>query len=195
MPSEASPAHTPFGSEFVSWRETKSRAYCKEEDPFLIKRLAWNDVATQHSTQWWTRTPHGFGVTFDVREGSQWIVVATPPQDSDLGLLEEDYLYYFADPRLFIPSPPRVELGRSDWPIDAEAMLLTQGMRMYVYNYSICHAAAEQQSQCYSAQHALCSVHHQRLHYDWRILSFHSQHLLHILRLHPLIHFGDFGRW
>jgi hypothetical protein len=132
MPSEASPEYTPYGSEFVAWRETKSRVYCKQEDPSLIKLLAWNDISTKHATQWWTVTPHGFGLSYDVREGSQWIVIATPPQGS-VGDAAK-HLHYFAHPRFFIPSFQR--MGTFQRPIATEAILLSDGMRMYVYNSS-----------------------------------------------------------
>ena len=132
MPSEASPEYTSFGSEFLAWHEMKSCAYCKQEDPSLIKLLAWNDISTQHATQWWTVTPHGFGLSYDVREGSQWIVIATPPQDSVGDGMK--HLHYFTHPRFFIPSFQR--MGNFQRPIATEAILLSEGMRMYVYNFS-----------------------------------------------------------
>lgn len=135
MQSEASPGYTSFGSEFVAWRETKSRAYCKHEDPSLIKLLAWNDIATAHATQWWTQTPHGFGLYFDVRQGCQWVVIATPPQDSAVDRRET--LNYFADPDFFIP--PFQPMGEFNRPIATEAILVSEGMRMYVYNFSKYH--------------------------------------------------------
>ena len=139
MPSETSPSRTRFGSEFVAWRETKSLAYCSQEDPSLIKLLAWNDIATQHSTQWWTLTPHGFGLSMDVRSGCQWIVIATPPQNSGQDAVK--LLHYFAHPHLFIPSFHGIQLGQCEVPIDVidvEAMLISEGMQMCVYNSIKC---------------------------------------------------------
>lgn len=134
MPSEAPPGYTPFGSEFVAWRETKSRVHCKQEDPSLIKLLAWNDITTQHATQWWSMTPHGFGLAYDVREGCQWIVIGTPPQNSNPSLTDVDSLHYFAQPNFWVPSFPRMH--HTGFPMDTEAMLLNEGMRMYVFNSS-----------------------------------------------------------
>ena len=129
MPSEASPSQTPFGSEFVAWRETKLRVYCQEEDISLIKSLLWYDIATEHSAQWWTLTPYGLGVCFDVRAGSQWVVIATPPNDI------ETSDHYFAQPKAFLPTFRRTN-QHPNVDTNLEAVHLTQGMRMYVYYFA-----------------------------------------------------------
>ena len=121
MPSEASPSQTPFGSEFVAWRETKSRVYCKEEDPSLIKALLWYDIATEHSAQWWTLTPHGLGICIDVHAGSQWVVISTPPNNI------ETSDHYFAQPKTFLPTFRRTR-WRNNVGNNLEAVHLTEGM-------------------------------------------------------------------
>ncbi|KIM38064.1 hypothetical protein M413DRAFT_13028 [Hebeloma cylindrosporum] len=128
MPSETAPSHTAFSSDFVSWRETKSRVYCKEEDPSLIKVLRWNDIATTFSAQWWTLIPYGFGAFFDVRAGSIWIVIAGAPQGSSSN--------YFAQPGHFLPSFDRTKVI-NNLPIEPEAIVLTEGMRIILPPNSI----------------------------------------------------------
>ncbi|KIM35727.1 hypothetical protein M413DRAFT_32284 [Hebeloma cylindrosporum] len=130
MPSETSPSATAFGSEFMAWRETKSCVYCKEEDPSLIKHLLWNDITTEHSAQWWRLSPHGFGLYFDVREGSQWILIATPPNRPDQE--QEIPRDYFVDPHFFLSSFQPLKVGSDDMPIDVEAIHLTEGMRIII---------------------------------------------------------------
>jgi hypothetical protein len=79
MPSKLPLQQTNFGSEYLTWCETKSRVYCKGEDASLIKLLRWNDISTTHSVQWWTPILHGFGAFINVRAGSLLVMVAASP--------------------------------------------------------------------------------------------------------------------
>ena len=170
MPSETSPSQTPFGSEFVAWRETKARVYCKEEDPSLLKKLLWYDITTKNSVQWWTLNPHGFGMYIDVCAGSQLLVIGTPPQDRQR---ESDQ--YFAQPRTFLPNFRRMRI-RNNLNNDFEAIHLTEGMRMYVYSFTK-YCSAKSSIQCHTAECPLCDIRIRKLHYNRRVFSFHTQHL------------------
>ena len=128
MASEIPPQQTSFGSEYVSWRETKTQAYCRQEDPSLLNLLRWNDVSMAHSLQWFTPTPHGFGLFFDIRSGSQWIVIAAPSHS-----IPSFDPSFFGLPSYFINQfgPEAID----GYPVmEPEAMLVTEGMRMSVNN-------------------------------------------------------------
>jgi hypothetical protein len=117
------PQHTPFGSEYVAWRETKSDVYCKQDDSSLLNLLRWNDISMANSLQWWTPLPHGFGAVMDVRSGSQWIIIATATEPCD-----DDMFEY---PTYYLPSFRRSQ-AENNLALEVEAILLTQGMRMFV---------------------------------------------------------------
>ena len=123
--------HFPFTTEYLAWRETRSLAYCKEEDDFPMRLLRWNDFSNTDAMQWWRMVPHGFGMYFDVHEGSQWIAIAAPRPptiDPNCSPFDPDLL---ATPEIFLPDfVPTEPLNREL--IHPEAMLLTVGTRMSV---------------------------------------------------------------
>jgi hypothetical protein len=112
----------PFTTDYLAWRETRSLAYCKEEDYSTIGSLRWNDYDNADAIQQWTLIPHGFGLYLDVRAGSKWIIVSSPadfPFDPD----------HFATSDVFLPE--FVSIRRlNELFVHPEAILLTQGMRM-----------------------------------------------------------------
>lgn len=125
MPSELPPQQTNFGSEYLTWRETKSHVYCKGEDASLIKLLRWNDISTTHSVQWWTPIPHGFGAFIDVRAGSLLVMVAASPH-THKSLFHPVYLSL---PAFYMPKFHRTIVPHA-LDVEPEAILLTEGMRM-----------------------------------------------------------------
>jgi len=66
----------PFSSDHVAWRETISNPYCNY-DSLENSSLRWTDVSTVNAVQFWRIAPVGFGLFFDIRSGSQLVVVAT----------------------------------------------------------------------------------------------------------------------
>ena len=128
MSSETPPQQTSFGSEYLTWRETKSDVYCKQEDPLLLNLLRWNDISTAHSIQWWTPIPYGFGAFWDVRSGSQLVVIAGAVRTSSVMF---DSLF-FENPQYYLPGFQRSKVDNGRFTMHPEAILLTPGMRMCV---------------------------------------------------------------
>jgi hypothetical protein len=139
MPSETPTHQTTFGTEYVAWRESKSRVYCKQEDPSLINSLRWNDISITHSIQWWTHIPHGFGAFIDIRTGSQLVVIPTP--DKSNGLFDR---LQFSNPGFYLPRFERAT-PHHRFATQPEAILLTAGMRLWVLK-SHCYRFANRRS-------------------------------------------------
>jgi hypothetical protein len=76
MRSDSGPEASPFSTEHVAWRETILNPYC-EFDSLEKSPLRWTDVSTANAIQSWTIAPGGFGIFFDVRSGSQLVIIAT----------------------------------------------------------------------------------------------------------------------
>lgn len=112
----------PFASEYLAWRETRSLAYCKEEEYSTIAMMRWNDYENANALQQWTLVPHGFGLYMEIRAGSKWIIIGSPadfPFDSR----------HYAPSTVFLPDFVE-ERKLNELIMHPEAILLTQGMRM-----------------------------------------------------------------
>jgi hypothetical protein len=66
----------PFSSDHVAWRETVLNPFCVY-DSLEESSLRWTDVSTANAIQFWRIAPAGFGVFFDIRSGSQLVVIGT----------------------------------------------------------------------------------------------------------------------
>jgi hypothetical protein len=66
----------PFSSDYVAWRETAFDPYCNY-DLSEDSSLRWTDVSTANAVQFWRIAPAGFGIFFDIRSGSQLVIIAT----------------------------------------------------------------------------------------------------------------------
>jgi len=112
----------PFATDYFAWRETQSHPYCKEEEYSAIYTLRWNDYENANAVQKWTLIPHGFGLYFDVRAGSKWIIVGSP---AALPFGPDD----FATSDMFALESWSTSMINELY-IRPEAILLTEGMRM-----------------------------------------------------------------
>ena len=74
----------PFSSDHVAWRETASDPYCNYDSSEELS-LRWTNVSTANAVQFWRIAPAGFGIFFDVRSGSQLVIIATPECTDDEG--------------------------------------------------------------------------------------------------------------
>lgn len=74
----------PFSSDYLAWRETVLNPYCVY-DSLEESSLRWTDVSTANAVQFWRVAPAGFGNFFDIRSGSQLIIIATTECANDEG--------------------------------------------------------------------------------------------------------------
>jgi hypothetical protein len=112
----------PFTTDYRAWRETRSAAYCKEEEYSSIGALRWNDYDNANAMQPWTLVPHGFGIYLQICAGSKWIIVGSPaefPFDPA----------HFSTSDIFLPEFVATQ-NLNELFIHPEAILLTQGMQM-----------------------------------------------------------------
>lgn len=72
----------PFASDHAAWRDTMSDPYCVYESS-EDSSLRWTDVSTANAIQFWRITPAGFGMYFDVRSGSQLVIIGTTDSTND----------------------------------------------------------------------------------------------------------------
>jgi hypothetical protein len=112
----------PFTTDYLAWRETRSLAYCKEEEYSTIGALGWNDYENANAIQQWTLVPHGFGLHLEIRAGSKWIIIGSPAQ---LPFDPE----HFATSDMFLPEFVMTQKTNQLF-IHPEAILLREGMQM-----------------------------------------------------------------
>ena len=74
----------PFSSDHVAWRETAFDPYCVY-DLSEDSSLRWTNVSTLNAVQFWRIAPAGFGIFFDIRSGSQLVIVATSERVNEDG--------------------------------------------------------------------------------------------------------------
>lgn len=84
MRSNSGPESLPFSSEQVAWRETAFNPYC-DYDSLEKSPIRWTDVSTANAVQRWRIAPAGFGIFFDIRSGSQLVVIPTAVYSTDEG--------------------------------------------------------------------------------------------------------------
>ena len=72
----------PFSSDHVAWRETSFNPYCVF-DSSDESSLRWTDISTVNAVQPWRIAPAGFGIFFDIRSGSQLVIIATAVCSND----------------------------------------------------------------------------------------------------------------
>lgn len=73
-----------FSSDHVAWRETSFNPYCVF-DSSDESSLRWTDISTVNAFQPWRIAPAGFGIFFDIRSGSQLVIIATAVSSNDEG--------------------------------------------------------------------------------------------------------------
>lgn len=130
MKSYSGAESSPFSTDHVAWRDTASDPYCEYESS-VESSLRWTDVSTVNAVQFWRIAPAGFGLFFDIRSGSQLIIIATADRTDDDGGKDfftqwDRYLEDIdrLDPELFSQNK-------------FQAIRLDQGNRLCVFNLII----------------------------------------------------------
>ena len=111
-----------FTTDYLTWHETHSQMYCKEEQYSSIGALRWNNYDNANAIQQWTLVPHGFGLYLQIHTGSKWIIIGSP---ADFPFEPE----HFSFTEIFLPEFVATQQTNQIY-IHPEVILLRQGMQM-----------------------------------------------------------------